>query len=71
MDLEPVDLVQLFRPSDSVLPFVQSAIAIGARVIWMQLGIENHAAAELERAAGIEVVMDRCMMVDHLRFLGA
>jgi predicted CoA-binding protein len=67
---EPVDLVQLFRPSAAVAPFVHSAIAIGAKVIWMQQRIRDLASAELARAAGLEVVMDRCMMVDHRRLLG-
>ncbi len=62
---DKVDVVQLFRPSDQVLPFVQQAIEIGAKVVWMQEGISNQAAARLAEAAGLQVVMDRCMMVAH------
>lgn len=63
----PIDLVQIFRPSDQVGPHVDAAIAAGAKVIWMQQGIVNQQAAERARAAGLEVVMDRCMKVDHQR----
>lgn len=62
---EPVDLVQLFRPSDQVMPHVEQAIEIGADAIWMQLGIANEEAAALAREAGLSVVMDRCMRVEH------
>lgn len=65
----PVDVVQIFRRSDDVLPHVQEAIDIGAPVVWMQLGILNEQAAELAREAGLEVVMDACMMNDHRRLL--
>jgi predicted CoA-binding protein len=64
---EPIDMVQLFRPSDQVGPYVDAAIAAGARYVWMQQGIVNREAAERARAAGLEVVMNRCMMVDHKR----
>lgn len=63
----PIDLVQIFRPSDQVGPHVEAAIEAGAKFIWMQQGIVNQQAAERARAAGLEVVMDRCMMVDHRR----
>lgn len=62
---DEVDLVQMFRPSDQVLPHVKQAIEIGAKAIWMQQGIANQEAAELAREAGLEVVMDRCMKVEH------
>lgn len=62
---EPVDLVQLFRPSDQVSPHVEAAIEIGAKYIWMQQGIAHAEAAETARQAGLEVVMDRCMKVEH------
>jgi len=65
---EPVDVVQIFRPSEAVPPIVQQAIQIKAKVIWMQTGITNAEAAQAARAAGLEVVEDRCMRVDH-RFL--
>ena len=62
---EPVDLVQIFRPSDQVMPHVKGAIEIGADAIWMQLGIANEEAASLAREAGLTVVMDLCMRVEH------
>jgi len=67
---DPIDVVQLFRPSEDVPPFVEQAIQIGAKVVWMQEGITNEAAAAKARAAGLEVVMDRCMKVDHRRLIG-
>lgn len=64
---EAIDLVLLFQRSENVPPFVTEAIAIGAKAIWMQLGIRNdEAAAEAERA-GLDVVQDACMMVEHRR----
>lgn len=66
---EPIDTVQIFRPSDQVLPIVEQAIRIKAKAVWMQLGIANHAAAEIARAAGVKVVMDRCMKVEHRRLI--
>jgi len=62
---EKIDVVQLFRPSEAVMPFVESAIKIGAKVIWMQEGIVNEEAAEKARAAGLKVVMDACMRATH------
>lgn len=64
---EPIDLVLLFRRSEDVPPHVAEAIAVGAGAIWMQSGIVNEAAAATARAAGLDVVMDRCMMVEHRR----
>lgn len=64
---EQVDLVQLFRRPEKVLPFVEEAIEIGARAVWMQSGIVNQAAADRAREAGLDVVMDACMMVEHRR----
>ena len=65
----PVDVVVIFRRADQVAPIVQDAILIGARVIWMQQGIVNEEAADLARKAGLTVVMDRCIKIDHGRFI--
>ena len=65
---EEVDLVLIFQRSDKVPPFVDQAIAIGAKAVWLQLGISNEKAAAKARAAGLDVVQDACMMVEHRRF---
>jgi len=67
---EPVDMVVIFRRREDVPPVVDQAIEIGAKVIWMQLGIFNDEAAAKARAAGLQVVMNACVMVDHQRLLG-
>jgi predicted CoA-binding protein len=64
---EAVDLVLIFRRPEEVPPVVEQAIAIGAKAIWMQLGIVPEAAAARARAAGLRVVMDACMLVEHRR----
>jgi predicted CoA-binding protein len=64
---EAVDLVLIFRRPEAVPPFVEQAIEIGAKAVWMQLGIVNEAAAEKARVAGLMVVMDACMLVEHRR----
>jgi len=64
---EPVDIVDVFRRAEEVGAVGESAIRIGAKVLWMQLGIENAEAAEKARAAGLVVVEDSCLMVEHRR----
>lgn len=67
---DKVDLVDLFQRSEQVPPFVDQAIKIGARVVWMQLGIINEEAAAKAIAAGLEVVMDRCVKIEYARLFG-
>jgi uncharacterized protein len=62
---EKIDIVNIFRRSEYVRGVVESAIRIGAKAIWMQEGVLDAAAAELARAAGLEVVMDRCILKAH------
>lgn len=62
---EPVDLVLVFRRSEEVLPFAIQAVQIGAKALWMQTGILNAEAAQVAQQAGLDVIMDRCMMVEH------
>jgi len=65
----PVDLADIFRRPEEILPIVEDAIAIGARFIWMQEGIINEEAATKAEAAGITVIMDRCTKIDHMNLL--
>ncbi len=64
---EPIDIVDVFRPSDQVLPVVQQAIKKKPKVIWLQQGIHNAEAEELARKEGIKVVFNRCMLAEHQR----
>ena len=67
---EKVDLVDVFRKTADVMPVADDAIAIGARVLWQQLGVRNEEAAARARAAGLETVMDRCVKIEHGRLFG-
>ncbi len=73
-DLEAVpgkiDIVDCFRRAEDIPPLAEQAIRIGAKVLWMQLGIVNPAAAEQAREAGLEVVQDRCIKIEHARLFG-
>ena len=62
---EPVEVVDIFRRPEYVLPIVEQAIAIGARGIWMQLGVLNDEAAKMAEEAGLQVVMNRCIKIEH------
>ena len=64
---DPIDIVDIFRPSEQVLPVVQDAIKIKPKVIWLQEGIHNLEAEELARKHGIKVVYNRCMLAEHQR----
>lgn len=66
----PIDLVDCFRKSEEIPALAEDAIAIGAKVLWMQLGVVNEAAARKARAAGLDVVMDRCVKIEHGRLFG-
>lgn len=65
-----VEIVDIFRRSEEVLPIVQAAVEKGVKAVWMQEGVINKQAAEKARAAGLDIVMDRCMLKEHRR-LGA
>ena len=67
---QPVDIVDIFRRGDTVLPLVSEAREIGAKVFWMQIGVINEDAAASAAEAGMEVVMDRCVKIEHCRFYG-
>jgi len=66
----PLEIVDIFRRSEFVPDIVEDAIRLKAKVIWMQLGVVHEAAAERARAAGLEVVMDLCILQEHMKFFG-
>ena len=65
-----VDIVDCFRKTEDIMPIADDAIAIGAKVLWQQLGVTNAEAAAKARAAGMEAVMDRCVKIEHGRLFG-
>ncbi len=66
----PVDIVDCFRRADQIVPLAEGAIAIKAKVLWLQLGVINEEAAALATSAGLEVVMDHCMKIEFARLFG-
>ncbi len=66
---DDIDIVDVFRPSEDVLPFVKDAIKKNPKVIWLQEGIHNEEAENLARAHGIDVVFNRCMLAEHQRLM--
>ena len=67
---QPIEIVDVFRRSEDVPPVVEAAIAAGAKVLWLQLGIVNETAAQRAREAGMTVIQDLCLKVEHARLLG-
>lgn len=65
-----IDMVDCFRKSEDIPPLAEEAIAIGARCLWLQLGVSHPAAEERARAAGLMVVADRCVKIEHARLFG-
>jgi hypothetical protein len=65
-----VDIVDCFRKTAEILPIAEDAIAIGAKVLWQQLGVTNEEAARKAEAAGLDTVMDRCVKIEHARLFG-
>ena len=66
---QPIDIVNVFRPSEEAVAIVQEAVKIGSKAVWLQLGIENEEAGRLARQHGILFVQNRCIMVEHQRLL--
>ena len=66
----PIDMVDVFRKEADLPPIAHSAVAIGAKVLWQQLGIKSMAADAIAQAAGLQTVMDRCVKIEHARLFG-
>ena len=67
---EAVDIVDVFRKSEDCAPIAQQAVAIGAKTLWLQLGVENVEAQQIAEAAGLAVVMNRCVKIEYARLFG-
>ena len=66
---DTIDIVDIFRRSEDVYPIVEDAVAVNAKAVWMQLGVVNQEAADYAEANGLQVVMDRCIKVDHQQLM--
>ncbi len=66
----PIDIVDVFRRTEDVMPIAEQAVAIGAKCLWQQIGVKNAAADALAAAAGLDTVMDRCVKIEHARLFG-
>ena len=66
----PVDIVNVFRRTEEVLPIARQAVQIGAKCLWQQIGVENREADQLARAAGLDSVMNLCIKIQHARLAG-
>ncbi len=67
---EQIEIVDVFRKAEDTPPIADEAIAIGAKVLWLQLGVRNEETGKRARAAGLEYVEDRCVKIEHARFFG-
>ena len=67
---EPVDIVDCFRRAEDIPPIAEEAVRIKAKVLWLQLGVVNDEAAAIAEAAGLEVIMNRCMKIEYARLFG-
>ncbi len=67
---EPVDIVDVFRKSQDCVPIAQDTVAIGAKVLWLQIGVINDEARRIAEAGGLEVIMDRCVKIEYARLFG-